>query len=204
QILFRPFSQAAPSTARKYGGTALGQSICKRLMYMMDGEISVHSEQGRGSNFVCRIPLLINDEAGHEEESTFGDEDYSQMRILLGEDNATNLIVIKSLINKLGVNVDIAADGEKAIELVCNKQRQFDLILMDCEMPRLDGYQTTEIIRRWEADQGQSATAIFALSAHVMSEHIKKCEAAGMDEHLSKPISLNQLRKAFNHVRSAS
>ena len=136
-------------------------------------------------------------------EQPRGSDDYSNLKVLLAEDNKVNQLVALGLLAKLGVNPDLVGDGAAAVDIVCKQQRCYDLILMDCEMPVLDGYEATLKIRQYEADQGHARTLIYALSAHVLSEHVEKCHAVGMDDFLSKPFSFNQLATAFKKVKSA-
>jgi len=196
--LFQPFTQADQSTSRKYGGTGLGLSICKQLVEMMGGIIGVESEVGQGSNFHFSIPFDI----GNEPQSAVTKQaesgaDYSALKVLIAEDNKINQLVALGLMAKLGVKPDLVTDGAAAVDIICNQGRHYDLILMDCEMPILDGYEAARQIRQFQADNDRQTTLIYALSAHVLSEHVEKCLAAGMDDTLSKPISFDQLNTAF-------
>jgi CheY-like chemotaxis protein len=202
--LFQPFTQADQSTSRKYGGTGLGLSICKRLVEMMGGDISVDSEAGQGASFNFNILFdVVSESVATVAEQPRGSDDYSNLKVLLAEDNKVNQLVALGLMAKLGVNPDLVGDGAAAVDIVCKQQRCYDVILMDCEMPVLDGYEATRKIRQHETDQGHARTLIYALSAHVLSEHIEKCHAVGMDDFLSKPFSFNQLATALRKAKSA-
>jgi len=201
--LFQPFSQADQSTSRKYGGTGLGLSICKRLVEMMGGDISVDSDAGQGASFHFNIRFgVVSESVATVAQQSPGNDDYSGLKVLLAEDNKVNQLVALGLMAKLGLKPDLVADGAAAVDIICKQQRYYHLILMDCEMPVLDGYEATRQIRQYEADQGHASTLIYALSAHVMSEHIAKCHAVGMDDCLSKPFSFNQLSTVLRKVKS--
>lgn len=202
--LFQPFTQADQSTSRKYGGTGLGLSICKRLVEMMGGDISVDSEAGQGASFHFNILFdVVSESTATVVEQSRSSDDYSSLKVLLAEDNKVNQLVALGLMAKLGVKPDLVADGAAAVDIICKQQRCYDLILMDCEMPVLDGYEATRKIRQHEADQGHPRALIYAFSAHVLSEHIEKGQAVGMDDYLSKPFSLNQLATVLRKVKFA-
>ncbi|HEB26399.1 MAG TPA: response regulator [Porticoccus sp.] len=201
--LFQPFTQADQSISRKYGGTGLGLSICKRLVEMMGGDISVDSEAGQGASFHFNILFdVVSESAATVAEQSGGSDDCHGLKVLVAEDNKVNQQVALGLMAKLGVKPDLVADGAAAVDIICKQQRRYDLILMDCEMPVLDGYEATRKIRQYETDHGLARTLIYALSAHVMSEHIEKCHAVGMDDYLSKPFSFNQLAAVLRKVKS--
>jgi len=197
--LFEPFSQVDASTTRLHGGTGLGLSIVRRLAGIMGGEAGVESQEGAGSTFwftvragVCAGPAIDAPvEPGRtisrgEEEGRSG----ARLRILLAEDNAVNEKVACRTLERLGYQVGIARDGSEAVaewERGC-----YDLILMDCQMPMLDGYDATREIRRREA--GGSRIPIVALTAHAMKDDDRRCFAAGMDDFLTKPIDRERLR----------
>ena len=204
--LFQPYAQADKSTARKYGGTGLGLSICKQLVEMMGGQIAVDSECGQGSTFHFNLTLAVDAEATQStataKERT---QDFSGIRVLLADDNKVNQMVAIGLMGKLGVKPDVVANGAEAVDLICKQQQHYHLILMDCEMPIMDGYEATQAIRKYEQRQSASThSIIYAISAHVMSEHKDKCHEAGMDDQLSKPITLKQLVAVFEKLSPAT
>lgn len=196
--LFTAYQQANKSTARQYGGTGLGLTICKQLCELMSGNIGVNSSEKRGSTFWFTLPLPLVDLASVDQE--MGEESSqakdlpakkSSLHVLVAEDNPVNQIVVQGMLNALGHTHVTAVNGEEALELFCNGDDVFDMILMDCEMPVLDGIGATKAIRKLE--QG-GEIPIVALTAHAMESQIESCRAAGMNNHLSKPLKLEELQ----------
>jgi PAS domain S-box-containing protein len=201
--LFQPFSQADESTTRRYGGTGLGLTISKQLTELMGGEIGVRSEPSQGATFWFTISAEIaleKDAVSVTQRLTLTPADLQALsgplncRVLLAEDNAVNQAVAKAMLNTLGCETEIVADGVAAVEAVAN--RAFDVILMDCNMPRLDGWGATRQIREQEAQQGSTKhTPIIALTANAMQGEREHCIQAGMDDYLAKPFKREQLRE---------
>lgn len=189
--LFESFRQADISTSRKYGGTGLGLAISRQLVNLMGGDISVDSQPGEGSTFRFDIVLApgVAPTTGTRQPAL---SLYPGLRVLLVEDNAVNQMVVRALLRKLSVDVTLAGGGAEALDFL-KQGGEVDLVLMDCEMPGMDGYQTTREIRRWERMEARRRIPVIALTAHALMEHREKCLAAGMDEHLSKPLSLSQV-----------
>jgi signal transduction histidine kinase len=195
--IFMPFVQADSSTTRRFGGTGLGLSITARLVELMGGKISVESRVGRGSTFRVEIPAELastapDDGAPVEPREPAALPDFSGrgMRVLVVEDNQTNQFVIRCLLQRLGVAADYAANGVEAVR-AC--ETRYDLVLMDIEMPGLDGIEATREIRRKEAGAGLRPVPIIALSADMLSDRTRRAREAGMDGYMSKPVSIREL-----------
>ncbi|MBP8020480.1 MAG: response regulator, partial [Agitococcus sp.] len=198
--LFTAFHQADASITRKYGGTGLGLAISKQLIELMGGSLHVSSKLGHGSSFVILLPLVLTEELititnPNMQAIPWADGCLSTLRILLTEDNAVNQLIISSLIRQLGIEVQLAKNGEEAFAIISKQHDDFDVILMDCEMPILDGLQATRKIRHWESEQHKSPITIIALTAHALPEYQIRCRDAGMNDYMTKPLLLNELAK---------
>jgi signal transduction histidine kinase/CheY-like chemotaxis protein len=191
--LFQSFVQANSSTTREYGGTGLGLAICKKLVEMMNGKIWVESQIGVGSNFIFEIDIekknYKTDYKIQEEDKTqsnFHDIILDDFTILLVEDNMINQEIVLGLLEDTKIKVDIASDGKEALDMY--KQKRYDLILMDVQMPIMDGLTATENIREYD-----TRTPIIALTANAMSKDIEDTKKSGMNDHLVKPIEVDKL-----------
>lgn len=202
--LFHPFTQADGSTTRKYGGTGLGLSISKRLVELMGGDIGVESWEGEGSLFYFFIPL---DLSSHQDTQVSNEMEEAAIspalseekllfsrRVMLVEDNLANQKLGMLLLRKLGYQVGLAIDGRQAVEVA--KTENYDIILMDCQMPGMDGFEATAIIREMEKRNGKHIP-IIAMTANALQEDLEKCIAVGMDDYMSKPINPRLLRKVL-------
>lgn len=195
--IFEKFTQADTSVTRKFGGTGLGLAITQQLVKLMDGEIGVDSVEGQGSTFSFTIPLIVAAEKDvpvnlYDEKLGTSDIKLSKdLRILAVDDHPINQVFAKKLLKKLGFcDVDIAENGLQALDMIDTKN--YDIVLMDCQMPELDGYQTTKILREREGETN-SRLPIIALTANAMVGDREKCLRAGMDDYLSKPIKPEKL-----------
>ncbi len=199
--IFEPFTQADGSTTRKYGGTGLGLTITKQLTELMGGTLSVASEAGKGSVFslviptgveVEKQPLLDRSKSAHQPENTQNiEKDNFAGSVLVAEDNRTNQMLIIKLLEKVGLEVAIAEDGNVATQKATTES--YDIILMDMQMPVMNGYEATNALRKKGI-----AIPIIALTANAMKEDEQKCLDAGCDEYLSKPVDQNKLSKVLS------
>lgn len=208
---FEPFEQADGSMTRRFGGTGLGLAICKQLVGLMAGQIRANSHPGRGSRFEIDLPLVsadadsIEQPLGSQQEVTppavnhaaaRRDEAVGRLagvRVLAAEDNPANRSVLEQLLKLEGASVLFAADGIELIDtLEKMTPRAFDVVLMDVQMPRMDGYQATLRLRQMCAD-----LPVIGVTAHAMAEERAKCLAAGMVEHVAKPLEINTLVRAI-------
>lgn len=197
--LFEKFTQADSSTSRRYGGSGLGLAISKSLMDLMNGSIGFRSEPGEGSTFwiSLRLPLATHAEQAAKLAARTAETLLPRrvaVRALLVEDNAVNQRVAKRFLEKLGCTVQVAGNGREALNVYGNAR--FDIVFMDCQMPEMDGFAATKAMRDHEARQ-ESRTPIIALTATTMAGDREACLAAGMDDHLSKPVEMNDLRGAL-------
>jgi signal transduction histidine kinase/ActR/RegA family two-component response regulator len=200
--LFQPFSQADASTTRRYGGTGLGLAICKALAQLMGGDIGVNSEAGKGSRFWVELPFACGETAaGIEEEAPAGNPVVTgELRghVLVAEDNPVNRRVAEEMLRRIGFSVDTAEDGRQAIDAAL--AHDYDLVLMDCDMPVVDGFEASRAIRRREG--AGRHVPIVAMTASALSGDRERCLAAGMDDYLSKPTRLEDIaRMAARWVR---
>lgn len=193
--IFSSFSQADSSTPRKFGGTGLGLAICRQLADLMDAEVGLKSEEGKGSTFYFTVPL---EEASTEKKGyADGQKEVKsfrpfneQLRILIAEDNQINQMVTTKMLEKENFIVDIVETGVQAVQYV--EENDYDLILMDIQMPEMDGYEATEQIRKME-EGTDNHIPIIALTASAMEKDRKLCLQAGMDDYLVKPIDQQDL-----------
>ncbi|MCE1225324.1 MAG: ATP-binding protein [Geobacteraceae bacterium] len=200
--IFAPFAQADTSVSRRFGGTGLGLAICSRLVQQMGGEITVESREGTGSSFTVTLPFLINSQPIPQQETSTPDRVKSTwqgppLRILLADDSETNCMMLSLLLSRYGHTVTQAGDGG---ELLHHWQKgEFDVALMDIQMPVMDGMETTRVIREREKKSG-AHLPIIALTAHALKETREHMLSSGFDGYVSKPIDLKLLHEELRQV----
>ncbi|MFC5373783.1 ATP-binding protein [Brevundimonas faecalis] len=200
--LFRPFVQADDAISREYGGTGLGLSICRSLTELMGGEITVRSEPGAGSVFTVVLPIerlsaelspALDDAAAEAQRA---------MRILVVEDNLANQMVVRCLLEPLGFQIDTADDGREGVE--CFRDGGYDMILMDMQMPVMDGLEAIACIREEEARDGRARTPIVMLTANTAEAHKERAMRAGADALTAKPVTLELLLDGLSRGMAAA
>lgn len=202
--IFDRFQQADDSITRQYGGTGLGLSIVKELVSLQNGTIKVESESGKGSSFIIRIPYEVSNELnenGIKANTSIPllKQSVEQNRILVAEDNELNRLLLKHLFEEWNINFDMVQNGKEAIDFL--EKNNYQLILMDIQMPEMDGYTATQYIR----NRLQLNIPIIAMTAHAMAGEKEKCKSFGMDDYISKPIheaQLYQLIQQYAHQNS--
>jgi two-component system sensor histidine kinase/response regulator len=208
--LFQSFTQADASTTRRFGGTGLGLAICRRIVELMGGSISVTSVLGKGSAFLFDIQfakqkMTVPSVNGSVECSKAAVE-FSTVpnggRVLFAEDNKINQLVGLKQLNKLGYNVDIVSNGREAVEAW--QREKYNVILMDCQMPEMDGYEATRKIRELEIEQNLPPSQIIAMTAHAMQGARDLCLASGMDDYISKPVDKEELKKVLEKTTASA
>ena len=190
--LFQRFSQADASTTRRFGGTGLGLVISKHLAELMGGAIHVRSEEGKGSEFWFEVPMqeaMAPKTPPAAGVAVSGAQEIARQarkaNVLVAEDNPVNQLVVRSMLERLGMTVTVVEHGAQAIAAL--QAQPFDLVLMDCQMPVMDGYEATQTIRALQSEL--SRIPIIARTANAMSEDRERCAAAGMDAYLAKPVT---------------
>jgi signal transduction histidine kinase/ActR/RegA family two-component response regulator len=195
--IFDAFTQADSSVTRQYGGTGLGLAICKRLVELMGGQIGVYSQPEQGSCFWFEVPLPVIQENAPEETtaqpsgSALNSHELDGVRVLLVEDNPVNQKVAIRMLQKLGCVVELAENGQQALEKL--ERASYDIVLMDMQMPVMDGLTATRLLRQREQQTGHHQVVI-ALTANAMQTDRELCLDAGMDDYLSKPLTLDALQ----------
>lgn len=202
QIIFEPFAKENAEHSQEIEGTGLGMSITKNLVDLMGGELSVESRLGEGSTFTVNLPLELQyDDKALEgkQEQELEDFDCNGYRVLLVEDNEMTADILSDILELMGAEVDWAGNGEKAIELfAAHPEKTFDVILMDVQMPVMDGYEATRRIRRL-SEEGRRIP-IVALTGNAFTEDIRASRAAGMNQHITKPVKKKDLEAVLRQV----
>ena len=196
--LFDPFTQADGSITRKYGGTGLGLTISRRLVELMGGAISISSEEGYGTTFAFTLKLEkspgVNLRLRQKKEKAVKNvSGIDQVKILVVEDNKTNQFLCMSILKRLGYSAELAENGIDCVRLM--REKEFDVVLMDCQMPEMDGFEATRLIRSGTSGVINSDVPVIALTAHAMEGDRELCMDAGMNDYLSKPFSLKEIEE---------
>jgi signal transduction histidine kinase/ActR/RegA family two-component response regulator len=194
--IFEKFTQADGSTKRMYGGTGLGLAICKQLVELMGGKIGIISSKGRGSTFFFNLTLPQSAPPNQQKppEETVATQIRAGVKVLLVEDNKVNQKVAMAILRKAGCEVEAVENGQNAIQQI--RKAHYDVVLMDCQMPVMDGFEATAQIRAMRKPRGN--IPIIAITAHAMKDDRQKCLDAGMDDYISKPVSRQALVSLIN------
>ena len=202
QRLFRRFEQADASIRRRFGGTGLGLAISRSLVELMGGRIVVKSTPGHGSTFSVYAPLeRLNRDTVATEDEYAEEMDIAGARVLVAEDHPTNQKVVELILESVGVSPVIVENGRLALDLL--QSERFDVVLMDMQMPELDGLTATSLLREWERETGTPRTPVIMLTANALDEHIRSSHEAGADLHLSKPIHAQALIESILQAMQA-
>ncbi|HEY1425450.1 MAG TPA: ATP-binding protein [Caulobacteraceae bacterium] len=201
--LFEKFTQADSSTTRQYGGTGLGLAICRELAQLMGGQVSVMSQEGVGSTFIVELPFRRGEQVPSAAEDVEPVAEVQRsVRVLAAEDNLVNQKVLKAIVEPMDVELVIVGDGRAALDAW--RAGGFDVILMDIQMPVMDGITAAKTIREAERKEQLARTPILALTANALVHQVEEYLAAGMDGHVAKPIEISKLYDAMNRVLSDS
>jgi len=198
ETLFNAFTQADGSTTRKYGGTGLGLAIVSQLVEMMGGSLGVESEEGKGSAFWFIASFQCTDEAVEAVEQSVTEKKPLQLnaKILLVEDNQINQMVAMKMLQKIGLKAVLANNGVEALAIL--SEQSFDLVLMDCQMPEMDGFDATTKIRKLDIKtRHEKPLPVVAMTANVMSGDRERCLEVGMDDYIGKPVQREKLESVL-------
>lgn len=197
--IFDEFSQEVSSARTYYKGSGLGMAISKRYVDLMDGNISVESEKGKGSTFTVELPLELTEADKVQKQASPGDStDLAGVKILMAEDNDLNAEIAMVQLEELGMHITRASDGKEALKIFASNQPgTFDIIFMDIMMPKMNGYEATKAIRALQNRPDARTIPIIAMTANAFAEDVQASLDAGMNGHLSKPIVIDEVVKTI-------
>lgn len=200
--IFNSFEQVDSGDSRGHDGAGMGLSLVQRLVELMGGHVQVETDLGKGSSFRFEVPLELSNALPAQASATAAADNLAlpdtASRALVVEDNPVNQRVASALLTRLGFETDAANNGKEALDLVRTNHAGYDVILMDCQMPIMDGYETTRCIREWEQSNGQGGTPIIALTADALPGTEASCHDAGMNDYLAKPVRKETLRTVLS------
>ena len=198
--IFEDFTQADTSTTRTYGGTGLGLSISKKLVEIMGGEIWAESIRGKGSEFHFIIPYQLSKKKSLKTKRAreLPSPTVRPLNILLAEDSEDNRLLVNMFLQETPHSLTIVEDGKKALKEY--KKGKYDLVLMDMQMPIMDGYSATAQIREWEKENNKKTIPVIAFTAHALKDEVEKCIKAGCTSHLAKPLKKDDLLRILYEV----
>ena len=199
--IFEPFAQEYMGSRTKFAGIGLGMAIARKLVEKMGGTITFESEKGVGTTFVIRVPFKIDPDADkREEQKEVSEKSIKGLHILLAEDNELNMEIAEFMLQNEGADVIKAWNGQEAVELFRKSEpSEFDVILMDIMMPVMDGYEAAKMIRSLDREDAKEIP-IIAMTANAFTEDRIKAKAAGMDEHVAKPVDVELLIKVIHKL----
>ena len=204
EAIFDKFSQADTSITRKYGGTGLGLAISKSLAEMMGGTLTVKSDYGHGAEFTLYLPLAMAGSNAHPARAADKGGKKSRraktLRILLVEDYKPNVLVAQSMLEDLGYEVDVAMNGKEALEKVRKNRMSYAAVLMDIQMPHMDGLEATYFLREEEKENNAVPIPVIAITAHALRGDREKCLEAGMNDYIAKPFEMNELKTVLETI----
>ena len=202
--VFSPFEQAEADTTHKFGGTGLGLAIAKRLVYMMGGEIWLESELGKGATFIFEIPIKMNNISKQDEVADLSQIEpncFAGRTILLADDVEINREIVIAMLETTGLKINCAENGLQALKMFSETPEIYDMILMDIQMPEMDGLSAARNIRQLNTNKSQTIP-IMAMTANAYQENISECLEAGMNDHIGKPLNFTQLMEKLQHYLS--
>ena len=197
--LFSSFEQAEKGTSKRYGGTGLGLAISRRLANLMGGDITLESEHGKGSCFAVTFCLGVGKADMLDSTEKASNYDFSGKTFLLVDDIDINREIVLALLEDFSVTIDCAENGQEAVNLFKANSQKYDLIFMDIQMPIMDGYTATKAIRDSGVPRAQTVP-ILAMTANAFVEDVMQCRAAGMNDHIAKPVDINVLLHKMNNL----